>query len=71
MTTFLNKAQREFLLQEYKEQLEDFDQLDEYGHILDAMRTYNNIDFYNEAIEFMPIYAEPGMIQKRMKKAGK
>ena len=30
MTTFITKAQREWLIAEYMEQLEEFDQLDEY-----------------------------------------
>ena len=59
MTTFLTTAQREFLLEEYKEQLEEFDQLEEYGGFLDELRTYNNVDFLNACIEFMPIYGEP------------
>ena len=67
MTTFLNKDQREFLIEEYKEQLIEFDQLEEYGYLLDQLRTYNNVDFYNEVVAFMPVYEEPGMINKRMK----
>ena len=59
MTTFLTKAQREFLIEEYKEQLEEFDQLEEYGYFLDELRTYNNVDFLNQCVEFMPIYGEP------------
>ena len=59
MTTFLTTAQREFLIEEYKEQLEEFEQLEEYGHMLDGLRTMNNVDFLNECIEFMPIYGDP------------
>ena len=59
MTTFLTAAQREFLIEEYKEQLEEFEQLEEYGYFLDELRTYNNVDFLNQCIEFMPIYGEP------------
>ena len=59
MTTFLTTAQREFLIEEYKEQLEEFEQLEEYGHLLDGLRTMNNVDFLNECIEFMPIYGDP------------
>jgi len=59
MTTFLTTAQREFLIEEYKEQLEEFEQLEEYGHLLDDLRTMNNVDFLNECIDFMPIFAEP------------
>jgi hypothetical protein len=59
MTTFLTAAQREFLIEEYKEQLEEFEQLEEYGYFLDELRTYNNVDFLNQCVEFMPIYGEP------------
>lgn len=59
MTTFLTAAQREFLIKEYKEQLEEFEQLEEYGYFLDELRTYNNVDFLNQCVEFMPIYGEP------------
>ena len=59
MTTFLTTAQREFLIEEYKEQLIEFDELEEYGHLLEELRTYNNVDFLNQCIEFMPIYGEP------------
>ena len=59
MTTFLTTAQREFLIEEYKEQLEEFEQLEEYGHLLDDLRTMNNVDFLNECIDFMPIFGEP------------
>jgi len=59
MTTFLTAAQREFLIEEYKEQLEEFEELEEYGYFLDELRTYNNVDFLNQCIEFMPIYGEP------------
>ena len=67
MTTFLTTAQREFLIKEYKEQLEDFGELEEYGYLLDELRTFNNIDFWESIIEFMPIYGdEPGHLQKMM-----
>ena len=59
MTTFLTTAQREFLIEEYTEQLEEFDQLEEYGHLIPWLRTLNNVDFLQECIEFMPIYGEP------------
>ena len=59
MTTFLTTAQREFLIEEYKEQLEEFDQLEEYGYLLEELPTYNNVDFLNECVEFMPVYGEP------------
>jgi len=51
MTTFLTTAQREFLIEEYKEQLEEFDQMEEYGFLLNELRSYNNVDFYNETNE--------------------
>jgi len=59
MTTFLTTAQREFLIEEYKEQLEEFEQLEEYGYVLEELRTYNNVDFLEMCIDFMPIYGEP------------
>lgn len=59
MTTFLTTAQREFLISEYKEQLEEFDQLEEYGYILEGLRTMGNVEFLQECVDFMPIYAEP------------
>ena len=71
MTRWLNKSQREFLIQEYMEQLEEFDQLDEYGDMDKVLRSCDNNEFYQLVIEFMPIYDEPGMIQKMMKRAGK
>ena len=59
MTTFLTTAQREFLIEEYVEQLEEFGELEEYGSFLDELRTYNNVDFLNACIDFMPVYGEP------------
>ena len=59
MTTFLTSAQREYLIEEYAEQLDEFGQLEEYGCFLDELRTYNNVDFLNACVEFMPIYGEP------------
>lgn len=67
MTAFLTSAQREFLINEYKEQLEEFDQLEEYGDLLDGLRKLNNTAFWQEIIDFMPIYGdEPGHLQKMM-----
>ena len=68
MTPFLNKAQREFLLAEYKEQLEEFDQLEEYGFLLEDMKTWDNVSFWQEVTEQMPVYAKPGELAKRMNK---
>ena len=69
MTTFLTTAQREFLIEEYKEQLEEFEELEEYGYLLDELRKMNNTDFWQQCIEFMPIYGdEPGHLQKMMAK---
>ena len=67
MTTFLSAAQREFLLEEYKEQLEEFDQLEEYGFLLEDMKGWDNVSFWREMTEQMPIYAEPGMLAKAMR----
>ena len=69
MTTFLTTAQREFLIEEYKEQLEEFEQLEEYGYLLEELRKMNNTDFWQQCVEFMPIYGdEPGLLQKMMAK---
>ena len=59
MTTFLTTAQREFLLEEYKEQLIEFEELEDNLDLLEELRTYNNVDFLNACIEWMPIYGEP------------
>ena len=59
MTTFLTKAQREFLIEEYKEQLIEFEELEDNLDLLEELRTYNNVDFLNACIEWMPIYGEP------------
>ena len=66
MTTFLTTAQREFLLKEYEEQLEEFDQLEEYGFLLEDLKGWDNVSFWQEMIDQMPIYAQPGMLQKVM-----
>ena len=58
MTTFLTKDQREFLLEEYKDQLEEFDQLEEYGYLLEEMKGWDNVSFWNECIEQMRIFRE-------------
>jgi hypothetical protein len=66
MTTFLTTAQREFLIGEYMEQLEEFDQLEEFPGMADTLRSCNNTEFYELIIDFMPIFEEPGMINKWM-----
>ena len=59
MTTFLTKAQRDFLCDEYRDQLEDMEELEEYGYLVDELRTYDNVAFWQTVIEVMPIYGEP------------
>ena len=59
MTTFLTKAQRDFLLEEYKEQLIEFDQEHLIEELTDWLRTLSNVDFLQECVEQMPIYGEP------------
>jgi hypothetical protein len=59
MTTFLTTAQREFLIEEYKEQLIEFDQEDQVEELTAWLRTLDNVDFLQECVEQMPIYGEP------------
>lgn len=59
MTTFLTKAQRDFLCDEYRDQLEEMEELEEYGYLVDELRTYDNVTFWQTVIEEMPIYGEP------------
>tara|TARA_Y100000004_G_scaffold164593_1_gene194830 strand:+ start:342 stop:551 length:210 start_codon:yes stop_codon:yes gene_type:complete len=59
MTTFLTKAQRDFLCDEYRDQLEEMEELEEYGHYVDDLRTQDNVTFWKTVLEVMPIYAEP------------
>jgi hypothetical protein len=68
MTTFLTTEQREFLLEEYREVLEEFDQIEEYGHLIDDFRKWDNVSFWIEMTDQMPIYKEPGMLAKVMAK---
>jgi len=68
MTTFLTRAQREFLLEEYREQLEEFDQIEEYGHLIDEFRKWDNVSFWTEMTDQMPIYQKPGMLDEVMAK---
>ena len=59
MTTFLTKAQREFLCNEYRDQLEDMEELEEYGYLVDELRHLDNVSFWQAIEEVMPLYAEP------------
>lgn len=59
MTTFLTTAQRNFLIEEYTEQLIEWDQEHLVEELTDWLRTLNNVDFLNECVEQMPIYGEP------------
>ena len=59
MTTFLTKAQRDFLCDEYRDQLEEMEELEEYGYLVDELRTYDNVSFWQFVVENMPIYGEP------------
>ena len=51
MTTFLTKAQRDFLCDEYRDQLEDMEELEEYGYLVDELRTYDNVAFWQTVIK--------------------
>ena len=53
------QAQRDFLCDEYRDQLEDMEELEEYGYLVDELRTYDNVAFWQTVIEVMPLYAEP------------
>ncbi|QIN97014.1 hypothetical protein [Synechococcus phage S-H34] len=68
MTTFLTAAQREYLLEEYKEQLEEFGQLEEYAQLIEELPSWDNVAFWTEMTDQMPIYAEPGMLDQLMGK---
>lgn len=59
MTTFLTTAQREFLIEEYKEQLIEFDQEDQVEELTAWLRTLDNVNFLQECVEQMPVYGEP------------
>ena len=59
MTTFLTKAQRDFLANEYRDQLEEMEELEEYGYTVEELQTYDNVSFWQFVIENMPIYGEP------------
>ena len=51
---FLNKAQREWLIAEYMEQIEEFDQLDEFPEMEDTLRSCNNVELVTLCVDFMP-----------------
>ena len=59
MTTFLTTAQRDFLIEEYVEQLIEFGQEDEVEGLVDWLRTLGNVDFLRECVDQMPIYGQP------------
>jgi len=59
MTTFLTTAQREFLIEEYKDQLEEFEEIEEYGYYVAALRTQDNVKFWQTIVGVMPIYGMP------------
>ena len=59
MTTFLNAAQREFLIEEYTEQLIEFDQEDQVEELTAWLRTLDNVNFLQECVDQMPIFGEP------------
>ena len=59
MTTFLTTAQREFLLDEYVDLLDEMGELEEYGHYVDDLRKQDNVKFWETIVEVMPIYGEP------------
>ena len=59
MTTFLTTAQRDFLIEEYAEQLIEFGHEDEVEGLVDWLRTLGNVDFLRECVDQMPIYGQP------------
>ena len=69
MTTFLTTAQRNFLIEEYTEQLIEWDQEHLVEELTDWLRTLSNVDFLQECVEQMPIYgqAEGRKILNRVK----
>ena len=60
MTTFLTTAQRAFLIEEYTEQLMEWDQEHLIKEYTDWLRTLGNVDFLQECVEQMPFYGESG-----------
>ena len=54
MTTFINKAQRAYLIDEYMEQLDEFDQLDEYPGMEESLKSMNNVELIEMCVDFMP-----------------
>ena len=59
MTTFLTTAQREFLIEEYVDLLDEMGELEEYGHYVDDLRKQDNVKFWETIVEVMPIYGYP------------
>ena len=59
MNTFLTKAQRDFLIEEYTEQLIEFDQEDQVEGLTSWLKTLGNVEFLQECVEQMPIYGQP------------
>jgi len=58
MTTFINKAQRAYLIDEYIEQLDEFGQLDEYPGMEESLKSMNNVELIEMCVEFMPLIME-------------
>ena len=58
MTTFITKAQREWLIAEFMEQLEEFDQLDEYPGMEEDLRAMGNVQLIEMCVDFMPLIME-------------
>ena len=55
MTTFINKAQRAYLIDEYMEQLDEFGQLDEYPEMEETLKSCNNVELIELCVDFMPL----------------
>lgn len=52
---FLTKAQRNYLIDEYIEQLEEFDQLEEYPDMKKDLERLSNPALIQECEDFMPL----------------
>ena len=57
-TTFLTTNQRAFLIEEYAEQLLEWDQEHLIKEYTDWLRVLGNADFLQECVEQMPFYGE-------------